>query len=402
MSKSHNHHQNTLSVTNTEPVARLDRPQRAAAAAFTIREAKEADIDALDILEKAAFSSDRLSRRRFKHWVKADNGVFLVAENAHQVLAYGLVLLHKGTRLARLYSLAVSEQARGLGLGATILRALEAEAANKNRFYMRLEVAIDNHSALRLYQSLGYTIFESITDYYDDHRDALRMQKRIRYVGENLLHRSTPWYQQTTDFSCGPASLLMAMSSLDPHTELSQQNELDIWREATTIFMTSGHGGCHPIGLGLAAQQRGFSAEVFINRSGPLFIDSVRSSHKKSVLAVVDYQFREKAKANNIPVKHRDISQQNIADWLTEGDAVVILISTFRMDGKKAPHWVTISAIDDECLYVHDPDPIEEKFLSIDCQYIPIARSDFAKMSAFGSEKLRTCVVLRKASDHSL
>ncbi|MFA7552704.1 MAG: GNAT family N-acetyltransferase/peptidase C39 family protein [Spongiibacteraceae bacterium] len=362
-----------------------------------IRQVVETDIEQLDALEKICFNSDRLSRRRFKHWVRATNRVLLIAERDTVIIGYGLVLLHQGTRLARLYSLAVSPAARGTGLGRRLLQALESETANKNRFYMRLEVATDNDSAIKLYESLGYTSFESLTDYYEDHRDALRMQKRIRYIAANIQQSNTPWYQQTTDFTCGPAALMMAMASLKSNTAFNQECELDIWREATTIFMTSGHGGCHPVGLALAAHQRGYEAQVYLNKSGPLFIDSVRNTLKKKILAVVDQQFRTKAKTQKIAVKQRDVSQADIAQWLSEGAAIIILISTYRMDGKKSPHWVTISGIDDECLYVHDPDPIDDKYSSVDCQYIPIARADFAKMSAFGSEKLRTCVVLRRA-----
>jgi len=43
----------------------------------------------------------------------------------------------------------------------------------------------------------------------------------------------------------------------------SREEEINLWREATTIFMTSGHGGCHPIGLALAA-----SAGNFLLKSG--------------------------------------------------------------------------------------------------------------------------------------
>ena len=361
---------------------------------ITIRPATEADIDALDVLEQSTFSSDRLSRRRLKHWIRASNRVFLVAENQQLLLGYGLVLLHQGTRLARLYSLAVATNARGLGLGRKILLALEKEAAEKNRLFMRLEVATDNASAIHLYQSLGYSSFACINDYYEDHRDALRMQKRIRYIAENLQQKQIPWYQQSTDFTCGPASLLMAMASLDKRVKPDLETELDIWREATTIFMTSGHGGCHPVGLALAAHKRGFKTDAYISQSTPLFVDSVRNPLKKEVLAVVDKQFRAHAKAQGIAVKTREVSQQDIAKWLGQGAAIVILISTYRLDGKKAPHWVTVSGIDDQCLYVHDPDPIDDKYRPIDCQYIPIARDDFSRMSAFGSEKLRTCVVL--------
>jgi hypothetical protein len=51
---------------------------------------------------------------------------------------------------------------------------------------------------------------------------------------------------------------MMAMKALDPAMELNRTLELRLWREATTIFMTSGHGGCGPYGLALSAYRRGF------------------------------------------------------------------------------------------------------------------------------------------------
>jgi predicted double-glycine peptidase len=246
-----------------------------------------------------------------------------------------------------------------------------------------------------LYTALGYLAFGTYSDYYEDHRDALRMQKRIRYVPENMTSTPVPWYQQTTDFTCGPAAVMMAMSAVNAKTKLSQELELDIWREATTIFMTSGHGGCHPVGLGLAAAKRGFIAEVFINQQGPLFVESVRNPEKKQVVSLVHEQFLKKAKKEKVAVRYKEVTQKDIERWLTEGAAVLVLISTYRMDYKKAPHWVTVSAIDDQCLYMHDPDPTEDEQNALDCQYLPIAREDFDKMSSFGRERLRTAVVLR-------
>ena len=57
---------------------------------------------------------------------------------------------------------------------------------------------------------------------------------------------------------------------------------------------------------------------------------------------------------------------------------------------------MAITAIDDECLYVHDPDPIEGEQSGLDCQYLPILRSDFDRMSVFGGNQLRTAVVIEK------
>jgi|SRR5690554_140262 len=356
------------------------------------------DVDALYALEQQAFSSDRLSRRRLRHWVKASNGVLLLAEKDQQILGYSLALLHRGTRLARLYSIAVSSEARGMGLGRSLLLRLEKEVADLGWLFMRLEVAKNNEAAISLYHSLGYTLFGIYNDYYEDHQDALRMQKRIRHVAENLIRHDMPWYQQTTEFTCGPSALMMAMASLDAnyYPLLQQTTELDIWRDSTTIFMTTGRGGCHPVGLALAAAKRGFHAEAWINQQTTLFVDGVRDPAKKAVLHVVDQHFRKQAEDLQVVVHNTDISQQEIAACLDEGAAVIVLISTYRLDGKKAPHWVTVSAMDEHCLYVHDPDPTEGEQTAIDCQYMPIARADFDKMSMFGKERLRTAVVLRK------
>ena len=361
-----------------------------------LRPARSEDAERLREIEVESFATDQLSLRRIKHWIKANNKIMIVAEQRGKILAYGLALLHRGTRLARLYSIAVAQEARGIGLSKQMLHDIENQAAEKGRLFMRLEVANDNIAARTLYEHMGYQVFGTYKNYYDDHQDALRMQKRIRYRPANALNQDVPWYEQTTEFTCGPASLMMAMASLAPkRIKLNQELELDIWREATTIFMTSGHGGCHPIGLGLAAKRRGFKSQVFVNKDGPLFVVGVRNSHKKAVMGTVDRHFRKQAKAEGVSVKNLNVTQEMIEKWLKQGSAVIILISTYRMDGRKTPHWVTLTGMDDQCLYVHDPDPmVLEDQTDLDCRHVPIAREDFAKMSAFGSERLRTAVVI--------
>ncbi len=359
-----------------------------------IRPAVLTDLEALVDLEESCFTTDKLSRRSFRRWFTSENCVFLVADYGPDLLGYGLVLLHKGTHLARLYSLAVSTAARGRGIGQRLITGLEEEAMKKDRFYMRLEVAETNTAAIRLYEKLGYRAFGEYENYYEDHADALRMQKRIYKITPSAPYANLPWYQQTTRFTCGPASLMMAMAGLDPNNLPKRETEMDIWREATTIFMTSGHGGCHPFGLALAAGQRGFKAKVFVNKRGPLFVDGVRSEDKKEVLRLVHRQFLERTKEEGVSVVYKDLTQEDIRKALKKGEMVVILISTYRLDGRKVPHWVTVTGIDEKCLYVHDPDPDMEHQGPVDCQHIPIAREDFGKMSSYGSDRLRSAVIL--------
>lgn len=359
------------------------------------RQAKAEDLETLVEIESACFKTDKLSRRRFRHWISADNGLLHVALEDGRIVGYGLVLLVKGTRLARLYSLAVLPEMRGKGIAKQLLTHLENVAADAGRLYMRLEVATKNTKAINLYEHAGYRSFAEYTDYYEDHSDALRMQKCIR---QNFAP-STPWpqswYQQTTEFTCGPASLMMAMASQDPAYTTNQDLELDLWRESTTIFMTTGHGGCHPLGLAISARKRGFEAIAYVNRTGPLFLDGVRSEYKKDILGKVHSQFEKRAREYKVKIVHSDISQNRIQRLMQTGYSVIVLISTYRLDGRKAPHWVSITGMDELCFYVHDPD-IDEGQIALDCQHMPIAREDFAKMAAFGSYQLRTAIAIKK------
>lgn len=360
-----------------------------------VRPVENRDLEELVELEQTSFSGDRMSRRRFQHWIKASNRVFLVVEKDRKVVAYGLVFLHKGTRLARLYSITVSNLMRGKGVGKMLLLALEQAASERSRFTMRLEVAKDNYSAIKLYENLGYRSFGEYHDYYEDHGDALRMQKRIRLVDPKQLIHPLPWFQQTTEFTCGPAALMMAMAGLNKKIKPCQELELDLWREATTIFMTSGHGGCHPLGLALAAKKRGFKVSTYISTDKPLFLEGVRTEKKKEIMRTVDQQFRRRAKKEKIKLVISDLTQKQIARALKRHHAVIMLISTYLMDGKKAPHWVAVTGVDEECIYVHDPDVDEKLQDALDCHHIPIAREHFAKMSTFGNDRLRTAVILK-------
>ena len=107
-----------------------------------------------------------------------------------------------------------------------------------------------------------------------------------------------PHYRQTLEFTCGPAVLMMAMKALNRRLRLDRRLELSLWRELTTIFMTSGHGGCSPHGMALAAWRRGFAVELFVNDEGPPFLDTVRTPDKKEVMRLVHQEFLDEIRAH--------------------------------------------------------------------------------------------------------
>lgn len=360
------------------------------------RVANKNDLETLVELEQTCFEVDRLSRRSIREWIRSENGRFIVAEQHGQVVAYSLIMLIRGTTLARLYSVAVHPDCRGQGLARQLIEQGEHQAREAGRLFLRLEVASHNTAGIALYETMGYQRFGVYHDYYEDHDDALRMQKCIRTIPLTAQNRSIPWVQQSTPFTCGPAALMMAMAGLERDYTPSSRDELHIWREATTIFMTAGHGGCHPIGLALAAHNRGYQSEVWINQDQPLFVDSVRDEQKKQVIAQVHEDFVDQAEALQVPIDYREFTANDLIEAFERGQIPLILISTYRLDGKKSPHWVVMSGYDEDCLYVHDsdPDPVEQCVSGLESQYLPIAHHDFIKMSRFGKKALRTAVIV--------
>jgi len=144
-----------------------------------IRPVEKDDLDHLMGIEESAFSADRLSRRSMRAWIAKPHRVLLAATLGGQFAGYVLVIHHQGARLGRVYSLAVIQEHRGKGIARLLMEESEAVAQSRGCAELRLEVAKGNPGAIALYRKLGYQEFGIYQDYYENHDDALRMQKRI-------------------------------------------------------------------------------------------------------------------------------------------------------------------------------------------------------------------------------
>jgi ribosomal protein S18 acetylase RimI-like enzyme len=357
-----------------------------------IRAGTAADLDALLAIEQASFSSDRLSRRSFRHLLTDGNAVTLVDDAGGAPRAYITVLFRADVSLARVYSIATAPGHLGRGVAAGLLAAAEALALAHDCVAMRLEIRRDNLASQQLFLRHGYAVFGEHPAYYEDGMDALRLEKSLTARLRPHLAR-TAYYRQTLGFTCGASCLMMAMKAFDGALVLDRTLELQLWREATTIFMTAGHGGCGPYGLALAAQRRGFVTEIYVNGDGVLFRESVRSEEKREVITLVHDDFVRQARESGIAVHHKVAGTAELTRCYRDGGIPLVLISTYRLTRERAPHWVVITGCDERYFFINDPDNASGR---ADDERINMAilQRDFERMARYGRNATKAVVVI--------
>lgn len=151
-----------------------------ASAHVRVRRAELSDLDDLVTLEDNTFDSDRLSRAQYRRHLDSDSALVLVASANHRnFLGTAVMFFRKGSRVARLYSIASKPAARGKGVGSALLDAVEAAARQRRCHVVRLEVRDDNAGAVRLYEHRGYRHIGHYPHYYQDGTHAWRYEKAL-------------------------------------------------------------------------------------------------------------------------------------------------------------------------------------------------------------------------------
>jgi ribosomal protein S18 acetylase RimI-like enzyme len=147
-------------------------------AGFVIDFARSEDVNKLVELEKRVFlaSDGPLSRRAFLYHVHHARNIMLVARSVERAGdLYGYILLLRRLRSGRVYSLAVSPEVRGRGVGSALLKAGLHRLAMAGIQHIHLELRDNNDVALRLYTEHGFIVDGDKPDFYTRGEPALCM-----------------------------------------------------------------------------------------------------------------------------------------------------------------------------------------------------------------------------------
>lgn len=185
-------------------------------------------------------------------------------------------------------------------------------------------------------------------------------------------------YRQTTEFTCGPVSLLNAMHRLHPQVTANRVDELHIWREATIAM------ACEPYGLALSAMKRGEQPRIIVSKTGPVLnpADGAMGMLDAAMSLDVQEHFATQAHAAGIPVEVMPFTAADVVRRLDGGHVALVLIDEHVMHGEICPHWVTVTGmLADGTLLVDDPwidEPYGETL--VDAYQLPIRQADFDLM----------------------
>ena len=103
---------------------------------------------------------------------------FLVARRGHAIMGIGALWLRQGQDFGEVKRMFVSQEARGQGVGAKLLSAIEQIAREHGIYRLMLETGTLNEGALALYRSTGYRTRGPFAG-YPDHPLSVFMEKTL-------------------------------------------------------------------------------------------------------------------------------------------------------------------------------------------------------------------------------
>ncbi|UVJ38498.1 ribosomal protein S18-alanine N-acetyltransferase [Arthrobacter sp. CJ23] len=151
-------------------------------AGVTLRDMTEADVPAVEVLERRLFPADAWPLQMFFDEIaQVDTRRYVVAEAGGEIVAYaGLMCIEP---IADVQTIAVVPEFEGKGIGSAILTELIDEARRRRADDVLLEVRADNPRAQQLYLRFGFEQIHVRPRYYRDGTDALIMRLQLKETG---------------------------------------------------------------------------------------------------------------------------------------------------------------------------------------------------------------------------
>ncbi|MFF2387866.1 peptidase C39 family protein [Agromyces sp. NPDC058104] len=234
----------------------------------------------------------------------------------------------------------------------------------------------------------------------------------VRWL-RDVPHEEAPYYAQTTLYTCGAVSGLLAVEATGsvgfagasdaapdgsadaapadrPAPSIADRDlELAFWRRA------SNYPAIEPVGLGVVMRETlpaETPVEVFLDHDGPVLIEAY-TGFERDFRAELQAESLRQAATAGVPVHRTRIAIEEVARRIAGGELALLLVDEAPMHGEAGPHWVLAHAAGEGVVVIEDPwISSDEGETWVDSHELPIAYADLDRMVAWGEAGYRGVV----------
>jgi predicted double-glycine peptidase len=197
-----------------------------------------------------------------------------------------------------------------------------------------------------------------------------------------------PYFQQTRTATCGPACLMMVMKYWDASFEFSRHVEFDLWMRSFSLLL---FGGTYQFGLAKAAVNAGFKSEVYQKTAF-----SQNYTKIPRLFDFIEFLVSYGARRAHVPITCGAESMSVIHESIQRGIPPIVFVNLKPLVGENVFHWVVVTGIDKQTVYVNDPYvPVNSPVTMKKAYPVPIAEFQKAVNTDAGRNlRLPPCAVL--------
>ena len=125
-------------------------------------------LDKLYQIEEACFDQEAFTKRQIAYLLTDYNTIALIAKANNDIAGFIIaqVDINETTQFGHIITINVPPKYRRQHVATTLIHEIESLLKEKGIKECRLEVREDNHSAQKLYQTLGYQTMGKLHNYY--------------------------------------------------------------------------------------------------------------------------------------------------------------------------------------------------------------------------------------------
>jgi len=156
-----------------------------------------------------------------------------------------------------------------------------------------------------------------------------------------------PYFQQTRTATCGPACLMMVMKYWKHSFTYSRRVEFNLWMKSFSLLL---FGGTYQFGLAKAAVDMGYKSEIYQKTKF-----SQNYSRVPRLFDFIEFVVSHSARCVRVPIHcNRDVTTV-IQELLRHRVPPIVFMTLKPLAGESAFHWVVVTGMDNQNVYMNDP-----------------------------------------------